>query len=107
MFSNIQQHSSLLFYLPQMHMNTAIKKFLVMMPVIVLGIFYLHDHYSAFTRHLGAGRVMLMWLSFFLLYTWILVETLRKQQKTIMYAGIQASFFVYIFMVLTLTGYFI
>ena len=49
-----------------MHMNTAIKKFLAMMPVIVLGIFYLHDHYSAFTRHLGAGRVMLMWLSFFL-----------------------------------------
>jgi len=48
-----------------------------------------------------------MWLSFFLLYAWILIETFRKKQDSILFAAIQSSFFVYVFAVLTLTGYFI
>ena len=88
-------------------MNTTIKKLVVIVPVLILGFFYLRDHYSALAKHVSAGRVLLMWLSFFLLYAWIFIETIRKKQASIISTGIQSSFFVYVFMVLTLTGYFI
>ena len=46
-------------------------------------------------------------LSFLLLYSWILSEVLARRQRTYLQIGLQASFFIYVFMVLTLTGYFI
>jgi glycopeptide antibiotics resistance protein len=88
-------------------MRTAVKKLLVIAPVVLLGLFYLRSHYAVFARNVGEGRVLLMWLSFFILYAWVFLTTIRKKQDSIVFVGIQASFFVYIFMVLTLTGYFI
>lgn len=46
-------------------------------------------------------------LSVLLLYAWIIVLTIRKKQENVFQMFIQSSFFVYVFAVLQLTGYFI
>jgi glycopeptide antibiotics resistance protein len=82
------------------------KKFFVLLPVVVLGIFYLYDHYSTY-RHVRNSRLLLLALSLLLLYGWMLLEVLTRRQPDFFRMAIQAGFYVYIFMVLTLTGYFI
>jgi glycopeptide antibiotics resistance protein len=88
-------------------MINLLKKILVLVPVNLLGYYYLHRHYAGFAAHVTEGRIVLLWLSFFLCYAWIFVEVWRRKQDSIFVIGTQASFFVYVFMVLTLTGYFI
>lgn len=83
-----------------------IKKILVLLPVVVLGVFYFYDHSSAYS-HVRGKRFIFLALSFALLYAWILGEVLSRRQSGYLAIGIQASYYVYIFMVLTLTGYFI
>jgi len=82
------------------------KKFLVLLPVVVLGIFYLHDHYDTY-RHVRNKRLLFLGLTFLLLYSWIFLEVMIRQQKSFYQITTQAGFYVFIFMVLTLTGYFI
>lgn len=87
-------------------MGKLAKKFFVLLPVIMLGIFYLYDHYETY-RHVRNKRLLFLALSLLLLYGWMLIEVVVRKQKNFMAVGIQASFYVFIFMVLTLTGYFI
>ena len=87
-------------------MGGLLKKFLILLPVVLLGIVYLHDHYDTY-RHVRNKRLIFLALSLLLLYGWILLEVVRRKQKTIFQITTQSSFYVYIFMVLTLTGYFI
>src|SRR4051812_47902305 len=87
-------------------MNPTFKKILVLMPVLLLGIFYLDAH-SADYRHTSGRRLFLLALSFLILYSWILWEVIRRKQRSFFQVFAQSSFFVYIFMVLTLTGFFI
>jgi glycopeptide antibiotics resistance protein len=87
-------------------MNQLLKKFLVFLPVIVLGFFYLHDH-SASYHHVKGKRLILRALSLFFLYGWIFLEVMLRKQRSFLQIATQAGFYVYIFMVLTLTGYFI
>jgi glycopeptide antibiotics resistance protein len=87
-------------------MNALLKKLLVLLPVAVLGIFYLHDHYDAYT-HVRNKRLLFLALTILLLYGWMFLEVAERKQKTFFQIFTQASFYVYIFMVLTLTGYFI
>lgn len=87
-------------------MNSALKKFLVLLPVLLLGIFYLHDHYDTY-RHVRNKRLLFLALSLVLLYGWIFIEVLFRKQKNFFQIAVQASFYIFIFMVLTLTGYFI
>lgn len=82
------------------------KKFLVILPVVVIGIFYLHDHYDTY-HHVRSERLLFLGLTVLLLYGWIFLEVIARQQKKNFQMVTQASFYVYIFMVLTLTGYFI
>lgn len=82
------------------------KKILVLLPVIVLGLFYLHDHYDTY-RHLRNKRLIFLALTLFILYGWIFIEVIIRKQKNFSQIITQASFYVFIFMVLTLTGYFI
>lgn len=88
-------------------MTAALKKFFVLLPVVLLGCFYLYDHYDVYIRHTRAGRLLLLGASFFLLYAWILSEVWVRRQRTAAQMLVQSSFYVYVFMVLTLTGYFI
>jgi glycopeptide antibiotics resistance protein len=46
-------------------------------------------------------------LSVLLLYAWIILVTIRKRQENFLQVVVQSSFFVYVFAVLQLTGYFI
>ena len=80
---------------------------MVITPVIIISLFYLriiyHEHYS----HSTSKRVLAFILSVMLLYLWILFITIRKRQENFLQVLVQSSFFVYIFAVLQLTGYFI
>jgi glycopeptide antibiotics resistance protein len=87
-------------------MNALFKKILAILPVVILGIFYLHDHYDTY-RHIKNKRLLFLALTLLLLYGWIFLEVALRKQKSFFEILTQASFYVYIFMVLTLTGYFI
>jgi glycopeptide antibiotics resistance protein len=87
-------------------MNALLRKFLVLLPVVLLGIFYVYDHYDNY-NHVKNKRLLFLVLSFLLLYGWIFFEVLLRKQKNFFQITTQASFYVYLFMVLTLTGYFI
>ena len=83
-----------------------IKKVLVLLPVLALGIFYLNNRYHTY-NHVGEKRLLLLGLTFILLYGWIFLEVMMRKQRSVFQVIIQSSFYVYIFVVLTLTGYFI
>ena len=83
-----------------------IKKVLVLLPVLALGISYLNNHYHTY-NHVGEKRLLLLGLTFILLYGWIFLEVMMRKQRSVFQVIIQSSFYVYIFVVLTLTGYFI
>ena len=87
-------------------MNGLLKKILVLLPVIVLGLFYLHDHFENYER-LKSKRLLFLAFSFMLLYGWFFLEVIRRKQENFFQIAAQSSFYIYVFMVLTLTGYFI
>ena len=88
-------------------MNTSFKKLLVILPVMIVSLFYFrvfyHENYS------GASfkRVVGLVLSILLLFAWIIFVTVRRKQNNLLHIAVQASFFIYVFAVLQLTGYFI
>lgn len=87
-------------------MGAFLKKILVLLPVCVLGAFYLYDHYDTYTQ-IRSKRLLFLALTILLLYGWILLEVVIRKQNSFVLIALQSSFYVYIFMVLTLTGYFI
>src|SRR4030095_7789018 len=88
-------------------MARLVKKIAVLLPVIVLTFYYLRSHYSSEYSHAGARRLALFALTLFILYAWFFREVWGRRQDNIAQFLLQSSFFVYVFMVLTLTGYFV
>jgi glycopeptide antibiotics resistance protein len=86
---------------------TLLKKIAVLLPVTVLTFFFFRDHYARYYSQVSQGRLALLVLTLFVLYAWIGLEVLLRRQKTVTDIGLQSSFYLYVFMVLTLTGYFI
>ena len=88
-------------------MNTTLKKWIVILPVMVVSLFYFrvlyHESYSGASFKRVAGLV----LSILLLFGWIVFVTIRRKQSNFFQVTVQASFFIYVFAVLQLTGYFI
>jgi len=88
-------------------MKTAVKKIIVVLPAIVVSLFYFqilyHETYSGTSFKRVAGFI----LSVLLLYAWMFFVVLRREQNNFLQIVIQSSFFVYVFAVLQLTGYFI
>lgn len=88
-------------------MNTTLKKLLVILPVMIVSLFYFrvlyHENYSGASFKRVAGLA----LSILLLFAWIILVTIRRKQDNILQVTVQASFFIYVFAVLQLTGYFI
>lgn len=88
-------------------MNKTLKKLVVILPVIIVSSFYFrvlyHESYSGASFKRVAGLV----LSILLLFGWIIFVTARRQQDNFLQITVQASFFIYVFAVLQLTGYFI
>ena len=79
----------------------------MLLPVLLLGILYLYDHQALIYRHAQSKRIVFLLISFSVLYGWIALDANRRRQERYIDIGIQSSFYVYVFMVLTLTGYFI
>ena len=88
-------------------MNKTVKKILVVLPVLILTFLFLKDNYRDEYRHAGAKRLFLFLLTILILYAWILHFVAKRKQNSLWQVLLQSSFFVYVFMVLTLTGYFI
>jgi glycopeptide antibiotics resistance protein len=88
-------------------MNNTLKKLLVILPVMIVSIFYFrvlyHESYSGASVKRVAGLVF----SVLLLFAWIIFITARRKQDNFLEVTVQASFFIYVFAVLQLTGYFI
>jgi len=83
------------------------KKILVILPVIIVSLFYLRILYQETYSNSSTKRVAGFVLSIALLYGWILFVIIRRKQDHFLQIVIQSSFFVYVFAVLQLTGYFI
>jgi glycopeptide antibiotics resistance protein len=88
-------------------MTSGLKKILVLFPVLLLTVFFLHDHYARDYAHASKWRIILFSFTLLLLYAWMLYDLVNKEAVSLVQIGINSSFYVYIFMVLTLTGYFI
>jgi glycopeptide antibiotics resistance protein len=88
-------------------MNKTVKKILVVLPVLILTFLFLKANYRDEYRHAGAKRLFLFLLTIVILYAWILYLVAKRKQNSFWQVVLQSSFFVYVFMVLTLTGYFI
>jgi glycopeptide antibiotics resistance protein len=88
-------------------MNNTFIKLLVILPVMIVSLFYFrvlyHESYSGASFKRVAGLV----LSILLLFAWIIFVTVRRKQNNFLQITVQASFFIYVFAVLQLTGYFI
>lgn len=83
------------------------KKILVFLPVAVVSLFYFRVLYYEAYEHTSFKRVAGFVLSILLLYGWILLFTLRRKQNSFFDVIVHSSFFIYVFAVLQLTGYFI
>src|SRR5688572_7609367 len=86
-------------------MPTIFRKILVLLPVVLLGLIYFYDH-SVLYERTSNKRLLFLALLYSILYGWIFLETFSRKQSTYMDITIQAGFFLYIFMILVLTGYF-
>jgi glycopeptide antibiotics resistance protein len=88
-------------------MNNLVKKILILLPVVILGLFFFKANYRNEYQHAGSKRLLLFAFAVMILYLSFAVIAFKKQQTNFRQAIIQSSFFVYLFMVLGLTGYFI
>jgi glycopeptide antibiotics resistance protein len=88
-------------------MNTTLKKLVVILPVMIVSLFYFRVLYHESYSDASFKRVAGLFLSILLLFGWIIFVTNRRQQNNFLQVVVQASFFIYVFAVLQLTGYFI
>lgn len=88
-------------------MKSWLKKLIVILPVIIVSLVYLPVLYRKNYEDASFKRITGLVLSMLLLYVWIIFMTIRKKQTNLLQVLVQSSFFVYIFAVLQLTGYFI
>jgi len=74
---------------------------------MIVSLFYFRVLYHESYSGTSFKRVVGLVLSILLLFGWIVFVTTRRKQNNFLQVVVQASFFVYIFAVLQLTGYFI
>ncbi|HEX6168310.1 MAG TPA: VanZ family protein [Chitinophagaceae bacterium] len=88
-------------------MNNTLKRLLVILPVMIVSLFYFRVLYQDSYSSASFKRVAGLALSILLLFAWIFFVTARRKQDNFLQVTVQASFFIYVFAVLQLTGYFI
>ncbi|HEV8506170.1 MAG TPA: VanZ family protein [Chitinophagaceae bacterium] len=83
------------------------KKIAVLLPVFVLAIFYFKARYHGEYGVAGLRGKASLAFGVCIMFLVMIVAVYKKKQETFLQGCIQASFLVYVFMVLTLTGYFL
>jgi glycopeptide antibiotics resistance protein len=82
------------------------RKLIVLLPVLAFTFYFILGHYHTDITRVTDKRLGFLCMELVLLYSWILSEVFVRRQDSVIQAGVQSSFFVYVFFVLTLTGYF-
>jgi glycopeptide antibiotics resistance protein len=92
--------------LPVIDTMGMLRKIAVILPVVVISSIYAVLHQQQF-QHAGHKRLAVLIFSLLLFYLWVMAGAIRRRQDSIFDMLVQASFYVFVFSVLTLTGYFI
>jgi len=82
-----------------------IRKLFLLIPVLLLAVLFLYV-YASRLSNTSEKRLLFFSFSFAFLLSLFLFDALRRQERSVWMKGIQASFYVYLFAVLSLTGYF-
>jgi glycopeptide antibiotics resistance protein len=88
-------------------MNSFLKKIIVVMPVAILTWLFFHARYDQLYHQVSSKRFLFFILTIGLLFFFILLDAGLRRQNGFVQLWVQSSFYVYVFAVLTLTGYFI
>jgi glycopeptide antibiotics resistance protein len=83
------------------------KKIAVLLPVLILALFYFKARYHEEYAVAGLRGKASLALGVCIMFLVMILGVYKKKQETFLQGFIQSSFLVYVFMVLTLTGYFI
>lgn len=86
-------------------MRTA-RKITVLLPVVIISGMYAVLRHQQF-QHGGHKRLLVLIFSMLLFYVWVGMGVFRRRQAGAFDVLVQSSFYVFVFSVLTLTGYFI
>ena len=82
------------------------KKIWVFLPVLAAGLIFTRMQYLRHHQPANPHRLLLMLLALIVFYAWVIAGVVRRKQQHWLDTLVQASFYVYVFCVLTLTGYF-
>jgi glycopeptide antibiotics resistance protein len=88
-------------------MNRVLKKIIILLPVLVIGLWWLKDFYSEYYERASFKRATGFIVLVLLIYGWFIIMTFRRRQNSLFEGFSLSAFYVYVFAVLTLTGYFI
>ena len=83
------------------------KKIAVLLPVFILALFYFKARYHEEYAVAGLRGKASLAFGVCVMFLVMILGVYKKKQETFLQGFIQSSFLVYVFMVLTLTGYFI
>ena len=83
------------------------KKIAVLLPVFILALFYFKTRYHEEYAVAGLRGKASLAFGVCVMFLVMILGVYKKRQETFLQGFIQSSFLVYVFMVLTLTGYFI
>jgi len=83
------------------------KKIAVLLPVFILALFYFKTRYHEEYAVAGLRGKASLAFGVCAMFLVMILGVYKKKQETFLQGFIQSSFLVYVFMVLTLTGYFI
>jgi len=82
------------------------KKIAVLLPVVILALLYFRPIYYGSYAVAGLRGKASLAFGVFIMFLVMIIGVYKKKQETFLQGFIQSSFLVYVFMVLTLTGYF-
>jgi glycopeptide antibiotics resistance protein len=82
------------------------KKIAILLPVVILALLYFRPIYHGSYAAAGLRGKASLAFGVCIMFVVMIVGVYKKKQETFLQGFIQSSFLVYVFMVLTLTGYF-
>jgi glycopeptide antibiotics resistance protein len=88
-------------------MKFILKKIIVLLPVFILALFYFKARYHEEYAVAGLRGKASLALGVLIMFIIMLIVVYTRKQETVAQIFTQSSFLIYVFMVLTLTGYFL